>query len=125
MPIYDSTMADRFTQLLDTRARALQALLRHDLQAVGTADAREVTDFKDAADDEAQALVDEAQCAAAAAELGQVEAARRRLLDGTYGRCLDCGESIELGRLLALPASPLCTACQVSHEQAGRAAASR
>lgn len=124
MPIYDRTMADRFTQLLDTRARALRALLRHDLQAVAAAGAPEVTDFKEAADGEAQALVSEAQSAAAAAELEQVTAAQRRLLDGSYGRCLECGESIELGRLLALPGSPLCTACQLSSEQA-RSAASR
>ena len=121
MTLYDSTMAPRFAQLLDQRAAALRQLLAHDLEAAGAAGAPEVSDFKDAAGHEAQTLVEEAQSASAFLELGQVVAARRRLRDGSYGRCAACGDPIELGRLLALPATALCTACQASRERAGTA----
>ena len=36
-------------------------------------------------------------------ELDDVEAALRRLDDGTYGRCVDCGSPIPAERLEALP----------------------
>jgi RNA polymerase-binding transcription factor DksA len=50
-----------------------------------------------------------------------VAAALRRLRDGTYGFCVDCGQPIEEGRLLALPAAALCTGCATVHERiAGR-----
>lgn len=38
--------------------------------------------------------------------------AQDRLIDGSYSRCVECGEQIELKRLLANPAVHLCLACQ-------------
>lgn len=116
MDTYDSTMTPRFAEQLERRAAALQQLLAQDLQAASSDGEHDVTDFKDAAGDESQAAVDDAQAAGAALELGQVAAARRRLRDHSYGRCLDCGEPIALPRLQALPATPLCTACQAKLE---------
>jgi DnaK suppressor protein len=46
-----------------------------------------------------------------------VLAALTRLANTTYGRCLDCGEAIDLRRLNALPTAAYCTACQALHEQ--------
>jgi DnaK suppressor protein len=43
--------------------------------------------------------------------LGDVVAALRRLDDGTYGRCLTCGERIAGPRLDALPTAHLCIEC--------------
>ncbi|MGZ8501397.1 MAG: TraR/DksA family transcriptional regulator [Candidatus Limnocylindrales bacterium] len=45
-------------------------------------------------------------------ELGLVEAALGRLDDGTFGRCLRCGQEIAAGRLEALPWAAYCIACQ-------------
>lgn len=45
-------------------------------------------------------------------ELEEVIAARRRLADHDYGLCADCGAAIDLGRLMALAATPCCTTCQ-------------
>lgn len=49
----------------------------------------------------------------------QLEARRRdiidaqdRLLDGTYGKCVECGEQLTAGRLTADPAASLCLDCQ-------------
>ena len=47
----------------------------------------------------------------------QVEAALRRIDEGSYGECTGCGEEIDTRRLDALPESPMCVACQGSRER--------
>jgi DnaK suppressor protein len=44
--------------------------------------------------------------------LAAVEAALRRLDEGTYGRCVRCGEPIASERLEALPWASHCIGCQ-------------
>lgn len=120
MDTYDRTHAPWFAQLLAEREAELRAVLRAtgDL-AEHTSDVSEgeVVDFKDMAVEETQAVVEQAKAGQAAEELERVITARRRLADGSYGECLDCGEEIDLRRLRALPATPYCTACQAIHEQ--------
>ncbi len=41
----------------------------------------------------------------------QIRAALKRIGDGTYGICVQCGEDIPEKRLELLPHTPLCTAC--------------
>jgi RNA polymerase-binding transcription factor DksA len=53
-------------------------------------------------------------------ELREVEAARRRIADGSYGTCTDCGGDIGLPRLQANPAAARCTPCQSRHEKTYR-----
>ena len=43
--------------------------------------------------------------------------AQDRLIDGGYGRCLDCGEQINVKRLAADPAASFCINCQTLAEQ--------
>jgi len=50
------------------------------------------------------------------ARLHEVEAALKRLHDGTYGICTDCGTTIMEARLDAMPETALCMACQLQHE---------
>ena len=45
------------------------------------------------------------------AELEKVEAALRRLDDGTYGTCASCGNPIAPERLEAIPWAPVCIDC--------------
>jgi DnaK suppressor protein len=45
-------------------------------------------------------------------ELALVEAALARLDDGTFGRCLRCGQDIAAARLEALPWAAYCITCQ-------------
>lgn len=101
---------------LSSRGDELRALLRQSTRSAGDTQV-EVTDFKDAAAEETRAVIDEAALSHAAVELEQVVAALRRLREGTYGQCLDCGEPIDERRLVALPATPFCTDCQALHEQ--------
>jgi DnaK suppressor protein len=116
MNTYDATLAPRISQLLEQRLVELRALLKPPHLAGGESVGGEVTDFKDAANDESIAAVDDAQAAQANVELTQVMAARRRLADEDYGRCLECGEPIDLRRLLAVPWAPYCLDCQAELE---------
>ena len=43
-------------------------------------------------------------------------AALKRISDGTYGTCTDCGGSIPRGRLEAIPITSLCIACEEALE---------
>lgn len=54
-------------------------------------------------------------------ELRELEAALRRLADGGYGVCTDCGAEIPLERLRAQPSAARCAACQARHEKTYRA----
>ena len=50
-------------------------------------------------------------------ELRALEAARRRLADGSINRCTDCGDDIGYERLLAYPVAVRCVVCQDRHEK--------
>ena len=45
------------------------------------------------------------------AELEKVDAALRKVEDGTYGACASCGKAIGAERLEAIPWAPLCIDC--------------
>ena len=53
-------------------------------------------------------------------ELRALEAALKRVADGTYGLCADCGEDIPFARLNAQPGAGRCFACQQRHEKTYR-----
>ena len=52
------------------------------------------------------ALVEQAR-----GHLAEVQAALRRLEDGSYGRCQSCGQPIPEGRLAARPTARTCVSC--------------
>lgn len=120
METYDDSMAARFSLLLDQREAQLRAILQaseHSLALAGEDAPHEVMDFKDVAEEQTLAAVDASAADHAAHELAQVKAARQRLQERSYGQCLDCGNAIDLRRLVTLPAAPYCTACQALREQ--------
>lgn len=128
MQTYDPSQSARFGQILARRARELRSALGsgHPLTEPGSAAPwREVLDFKDVAAQDAWASLAEVSAAQATRELALVLAAQRRIQDQDYGLCLDCGEPIDLRRLLALPATPYCIACQDRQEQQRATAAYR
>ena len=51
------------------------------------------------------------------AELGDIEAALKRIQTGTYGQCTDCGVVIPPARLQAYPTAKRCINCQSLAEQ--------
>jgi RNA polymerase-binding protein DksA len=46
-----------------------------------------------------------------ATEIHQIEAALKRISEGTYGTCAKCGETIDPRRLKALPTAAKCIPC--------------
>lgn len=119
MKTYDSSQAQRFSQLLDSREKELRGLLhasQYPLGTIGEDTPHEVMDFKDVATEQIQNTIDDAKNEHASVELEQVLAASRRLHDGSFGDCLNCGNAIDLRRLTALPHAALCTLCQTLQE---------
>ena len=50
-------------------------------------------------------------------ELQRIEGALRRLAEGRYGYCVDCGKTIAVRRLQANPAAARCYDCQARFER--------
>ena len=64
--------------------------------------------------------LDQADLSRDAVELREVDEARRRLAEGRYGICADCGIGIPYDRLLYAPAAERCFDCQARHEKTYR-----
>jgi RNA polymerase-binding protein DksA len=50
-------------------------------------------------------------------EMRDIEAARVRFKDATFGVCIDCGQEIGFQRLLAYPTAKRCIDCQQRREK--------
>ena len=105
-------------QLLQ-RVADLREMLRRQTEE-SRAGSEAPADFKEAAERDGQAAVQDMQAAHATHELAEVHAALRRLADGTYGTCMDCGEPIAQERLQAIPFAARCANCQARHDRTGQ-----
>jgi phage/conjugal plasmid C-4 type zinc finger TraR family protein len=54
-------------------------------------------------------------------ELRMLERALKRVSEGTYGQCVDCGGEIPFERLQAQPGAERCLSCQQRHEKTYKA----
>ena len=63
------------------------------------------------------AEMDHAEVTRDMGELRQLDEARRRFDEGTYGVCVDCGRDIDYRRLRANPAAIRCIDCQSRYEK--------
>jgi RNA polymerase-binding transcription factor DksA len=97
---------------LDSRAAQLRQEIAGLPQRIEERALAEVDDAKDAADLEARTVVADAEVERDLAELRDIGAARKRIVEGRYGSCLDCGSDIDPRRLLAQPQTLRCLACQ-------------
>ncbi len=50
-------------------------------------------------------------------EMRDIEAARARIRDGSFGQCVDCGNDIGDQRLAAYPTAKRCIVCQQQRER--------
>jgi RNA polymerase-binding protein DksA len=50
-------------------------------------------------------------------EIRDIEAARARIADGTFGTCADCGKEVAFERLQAYPTAKRCLVCQQQRER--------
>ena len=113
---------DTVRRTMDLRATQLTLEIAAAREARAGETVGEVIDLKEAADDEAEAVVVDAEVERDLAELEQIRLARWRMAEERYGCCVDCGADIALERLLARPAASRCLACQTATEHAAAAA---
>lgn len=110
---------------IEERREALAVEIRREVaRARGETFAEVAGSVHDTGDEALADLVgdlDNAEVTRDLAELRELDSARARIADGTYGVCADCGADIPLARLRAQPAALRCIACQERHEKTYRA----
>jgi RNA polymerase-binding transcription factor len=116
----DQEMA-RLSSELERRRAALVEEIGRKLSAsrdkIGSASIDQIIEGGDYASADAMAGLDLAEAQRDVQELREVDAARGRLADGSYGTCVDCGEEIAAARLVAYPTAERCTECQKVYEK--------
>ncbi|GAA2361990.1 TraR/DksA family transcriptional regulator [Nonomuraea africana] len=106
----DTTARERLESMLAELDRSI-GVLRGDPVAVRDRSAADAgSDLTDT--DRAQAML-----TVATAQRGAVLAALKRLDEGTYGECVDCGKQVPEGRLEARPEAARCVQCQSKQER--------
>lgn len=105
---------------LEARASILRRELRDDRDKLDEVrdDAAGAHDRKDEAERVIRAGMGDAEYRRDLAEARDVEQALRRMVEGRFGACLDCGEPIPPARLSATPWAARCVECQREHEHA-------
>jgi RNA polymerase-binding transcription factor DksA len=78
--------------------------------------ATDVNDLEDQASKRERTTLRDAEVRRDRAELSDVRAALARWSNGTFGTCIDCGQSIDFQRLSATPSAARCIACQTLFE---------
>lgn len=81
---------------------------------------RVAEDARDGGAPDAQTGIDHAMVARDVKEIQDIYAALKRIADGEYGICIDCGVEIESARLAAYPTAKRCMPCQVKRERGSR-----
>lgn len=105
---------------LVTRRDALRKALNGDFDSYREFAASDVVgDNVDAAVDTANDEISTQLVEIESRELGQIEHALERIVQGVYGRCEFCGEKIAEARLNALPYVSSCIDCQRENERSG------
>jgi DnaK suppressor protein len=109
-------------RMLEERRRellnAVQGKMR-DVRAEGGKD-RDVLDQGESSEVDIQEDIEFALIQMKSETLNKVAAALRRLEEGSYGDCFECGDEIAEARLRALPFAVRCKDCEEARETAER-----
>ena len=106
---------------LVARRDALRKALTGDFESYRELAAQDVVgDNVDAAVDTANDEISSQLVEIESRELGQIEHALSRIVQGLYGRCEYCGGKIAEARLNALPYTNSCIDCQRENERTGQ-----
>jgi DnaK suppressor protein len=118
-----ATKTSRYNELrkmLEDRRRELmnevQGKIR-DVRADGSRD-RDVLDQGESSEIDIQDEIEFALIQMKSETLHKVNEALRRLEEGTYGNCFECGDEIAEARLRALPFAARCKDCEEARESA-------
>jgi DnaK suppressor protein len=101
------------------RREGIRRALEDARSQLHTSSNREVGDAVDVALDAEHHEISSQLAQVESAELAQIDIALDRITTGDYGVCVDCGRSIPLARLQALPYATSCIKCQCGREVAG------
>ena len=109
-------------QMLAERRREIQAEVQGKMRDVRTAGEvgklNEVFDAVESSEADIQEDIELALIQMKAETLNKIEEALRRLEEGTFGYCFECGEEISERRLRALPFAVRCKDCEEARENA-------
>lgn len=100
-----ATLLKRLSEL-DSRLHAIEAQL----------DEPHSQDWEELAVEREGEEVLESLGTASQEEIRRIQAALRRLREGEYGICAECGGDISEERLDVLPATPFCKTCAANHD---------
>ena len=101
--------------MLEDRRREIHEKLRS-LREQIPVDSPDVKDAEEQSVDDFIQEVDFALMEMKSETLAKIDEAIRRLENGTYGVCVECGGEIAEARLTALPFAALCRSCQENEE---------
>jgi DnaK suppressor protein len=108
----DRKSIGRFKKTLEARHRNLRIGLAKTQREAHTAEHDRGKDEGDRAAISLARELDLGQKSRDRTLLTAVDAALRRINDGTFGECLNCGQEINIKRLEAIPWVRYCIACQ-------------
>ncbi|MGH9382758.1 MAG: TraR/DksA family transcriptional regulator [Vicinamibacterales bacterium] len=109
---------------LTTILRGRRRELAHEVQGkirdarIDSIKEREVLDQAESSEVDIQDEINFALLQMKAETLSRIDAALRRLEEGTYGKCFECGDGIAEPRLRALPFAVRCKDCEEARETA-------
>jgi DnaK suppressor protein len=104
--------------LLESKQKQLMIDLGDSMRRLRTAvDGARVVEQQDGSPGESSDDLDTALVQMKSETLARVELALRRLEDGTYGDCAECGRPIPTPRLQALPFAVRCAPCEGAREK--------
>ena len=107
-------------QMLEDRRRELMTEVQGRMRDVRTEGAkdREVLDQGESSEVDIQEDIEFALIQMKSETLNKINEALRRLEEGTYGNCFECGDEIAEARLRALPFALRCKDCEEARETA-------
>ena len=115
--------ASRYNELrkmLEDRRRELMNAVQGKIRDVRASEGKErdVLDQGESSEVDIQEDIEFALIQMKSETLNKVDAALRRLEEGTYGNCFECGDEISEARLRALPFAVRCKDCEEERETA-------
>jgi len=108
---------EHFRQVLQAKQRDLKSEIARLETDARQADAAEVQDSMDQVTSDEGKSESLEESTIDYAILRQVEDALKRIDDGTFGKCIDCGRPISESRLEAVPWTPWCRDDQEKHDR--------
>jgi len=112
---------DELRKILEDRRRDIMSEVQGRIRGVrteGSEKPHEVMDQGETSEVDIQEDIEFALIQMKSETLNKIDAALRRLEDGSYGDCFECGEEISEARLRALPFAVRCKDCEEARETA-------